>query len=118
MDIDENPDSEVDDNGFHLGFKHGSGQKYGGIPNFSRRQVRYLEKNVKYKSKYLDMRKRMTVKNKHIVFSEESGKPFIRKSKVRSKETKLQKRRKMIIPVALQNHIAQMKVTLTLRPNS
>lgn len=91
LDIDENPDSEVDDNGFHLGFKHGSGQKYGGIPNFSRRQVRYLEKNVKYKSKYLDMRKRMTVKNKHIVFSEESGKPFIRKSKVRSKVEKFLK---------------------------
>lgn len=91
LDIDENPDSEVDDNGFHLGFKHGSGQKYGGIPNFSRRQVRYLEKNVKYKSKYLDMRKRMTVKNKHILFSEESGKPCIRKSKVRSKVEKFLK---------------------------
>ncbi|XP_076780383.1 trimethylguanosine synthase isoform X2 [Arvicanthis niloticus] len=91
LDIDENPDSEVDDNGFLLGFKHGSGQKYGGIPNFSRRQVRYLEKNVKYKSKYLDMRKRMTVKNKHILFTEESGKPFIKKSKVRSKVEKFLK---------------------------
>lgn len=27
LDIDENPDSEVDDNGFLLGFNHGSGQK-------------------------------------------------------------------------------------------
>lgn len=33
-------------------------------------------------------------------------------------ETKVQKRRKMVIPMALQNHIAQMKVTLILRPNS
>ncbi|XP_052031974.1 trimethylguanosine synthase isoform X2 [Apodemus sylvaticus] len=91
LDIEENPDSEVDDNGFLLGFKHGSGQKYGGIPNFSRRQVRYLEKNVKYKSKYLDMRKQMTVKNTHIRFPEESGKPFVRKSKVRSKVEKFLK---------------------------
>ncbi|GAB1288280.1 Trimethylguanosine synthase [Apodemus speciosus] len=91
LDIDENPDSEVSDNGFLLGFKHGSGQKYGGIPNFSRRQVRYLEKNVKYKSKYLDMRKQMTVKNTHIRFPEEPGKPFVRKSKVRSKVEKFLK---------------------------
>ncbi|XP_051015694.1 trimethylguanosine synthase [Acomys russatus] len=88
LDIDENPDSEVDDSGFLLGFKHGSGQKYGGIPSFSHRQVRYLEKNVKYKSRYLDMRKRMTVKNKHILFTEESGKPLVKKSKVRSKVEK------------------------------
>ncbi|XP_052574821.1 trimethylguanosine synthase isoform X2 [Peromyscus californicus insignis] len=91
LDIDENPNSEVDDNGLLLGFKHGSGQKYGGIPNFSRRQVRYLEKNVKYKSRYLDMRKRMTVKNKHILFTEESGKPLLKKSKVRSKVEKFLK---------------------------
>ncbi|XP_003509459.1 trimethylguanosine synthase isoform X1 [Cricetulus griseus] len=91
LDIDENPNSEVDDNGFLLGFKHGSGQKYGGIPNFSHRQVRYLEKNVKYKSKYLDMRKQMTVKNKHILFTEESGKPLLKKSKVRSKVEKFLK---------------------------
>lgn len=91
LDIDENPNSEVDDNGLLLGFKHGSGQKYGGIPNFSHRQVRYLEKNVKYKSQYLDMRKRMTIKNKHILFTEESGKPLLKKSKVRSKVEKFLK---------------------------
>ncbi|XP_021078577.1 trimethylguanosine synthase isoform X2 [Mesocricetus auratus] len=90
LDIDENPNSEVDDNGFLLGFKHGSGQKYGGIPNFSHRQVRYLEKNVKYKSKCLDMRRRMTLKNKHILFTEESGKP-LKKSKVRNKVEKFLK---------------------------
>lgn len=27
LDIDENPDSDFDDNGSLLGFKHGSGQK-------------------------------------------------------------------------------------------
>lgn len=91
LDIDENPDSEVDDNGFLLGFKHGSGQKYGGIQNFSHRQVRYLEKNLKYKSKYLDMRKQMTVKNKHIRFTEELGKPLLKKSKVRNKVEKFLK---------------------------
>ncbi|KAL6040923.1 hypothetical protein STEG23_037899 [Scotinomys teguina] len=91
LDIDENPNSEVDDNGLLLGFKHGSGQKYGGIQNFSHRQVRYLEKNVKYKSKYLDMRKRMTVKNKHILFTEEVGKAFLKKSKVQSKVEKFLK---------------------------
>ncbi|XP_021482134.1 trimethylguanosine synthase isoform X1 [Meriones unguiculatus] len=91
LDIDENPDSEVDDSGFLLGFKHGSGQKYGGIPNFSHRRVRYLEKNVKNKSKYLDMRKRMTVKNKHVLFTEEPGKPLLKKSKVRSKVEKFLK---------------------------
>ncbi|CAH6777333.1 trimethylguanosine synthase [Phodopus roborovskii] len=91
LDIDENPNSEVDDNGFLLGFKHGSGQKYGGIPNFSHRQVRYLEKNLKYKSKYLDMRKQMSVKNKHILFTEESGKPLLKKSRVRSKVEKFLK---------------------------
>uniref|UniRef100_A0A8C6HIW0 Trimethylguanosine synthase n=1 Tax=Mus spicilegus TaxID=10103 RepID=A0A8C6HIW0_MUSSI len=92
LDVDENPDSEVDDNGFLLGFKHGSGQKYGGIPNFSHRQVRYLEKNVKYKSKYLDLRKQMPVKSKHILFTEDSGKPFVVcKSKVRSKVEKFLK---------------------------
>lgn len=91
LDIDENPDTEVDDNGFLLGFKHGSGQKYGGIQNFSHRQVRYLEKNLKYKSKYLDMRKQMTVKNKHIRFTEELGKPLLKKSKVRNKVEKFLK---------------------------
>ncbi|XP_038204052.1 trimethylguanosine synthase isoform X2 [Arvicola amphibius] len=91
LDIDENPDTEVDDNGFLLGFKHGTGQKYGGIQNFSHRQVRYLEKNLKHKSKYLDMRTQMTVKNRHIRFTEELGKPLLKKSKVRNKVEKFLK---------------------------
>uniref|UniRef100_A0A2K6MLA7 Trimethylguanosine synthase n=1 Tax=Rhinopithecus bieti TaxID=61621 RepID=A0A2K6MLA7_RHIBE len=79
LDIDENPASDFDDSGSLLGFKYGSGQKYGGIPNFSHRQVRYLEKNMKQKSKYLDMRRQVKMKNKHIFFTKESEKPFSRK---------------------------------------
>ncbi|NP_079107.6 trimethylguanosine synthase isoform 1 [Homo sapiens] len=88
LDIDENPASDFDDSGSLLGFKYGSGQKYGGIPNFSHRQVRYLEKNVKLKSKYLDMRRQIKMKNKHIFFTKESEKPFFKKSKILSKVEK------------------------------
>ncbi|XP_047405635.1 trimethylguanosine synthase isoform X2 [Sciurus carolinensis] len=91
LDIDENPDTDLDDNGSFLGFKHGSGQKYGEIPNFSHRQVRYLDKNVKRKSKYLDMRRQIKMKNKHIIFTEESQKPFPKKSKALSKVEKFLK---------------------------
>ncbi|XP_055142353.1 trimethylguanosine synthase isoform X2 [Symphalangus syndactylus] len=82
LDIDENPASDFDDSGSLLGFK------YGGIPNFSHRQVRYLEKNVKRKSKYLDMRRQIKMKNKHIFFTKESEKPFFKKSKTLSKVEK------------------------------
>ncbi|ELW71973.1 Trimethylguanosine synthase [Tupaia chinensis] len=91
LDIDENPNSDIDDNGSLLGFKHGSGLKYGGIPNFSQRQVRYLEKNMKRKSKYLDMRRQIKMKNKHIFFTEESEKPYFKKSKALSKVEKFLK---------------------------
>nr|XP_054512721.1 trimethylguanosine synthase isoform X2 [Pan troglodytes] len=82
LDIDENPTSDFDGSGSLLGFK------YGGIPNFSHRQVRYLEKNVKHKSKYLDMRRQIKMKNKHIFFTKESEKPFFKKSKTLSKVEK------------------------------
>uniref|UniRef100_A0A8C9P0K8 Trimethylguanosine synthase n=1 Tax=Spermophilus dauricus TaxID=99837 RepID=A0A8C9P0K8_SPEDA len=91
LDIDENPDADLNDNDSFLGFKHGSGQKYGEIPNFSRRQVRYLDKNVKRKSKYLDMRRQIKMKNKHIFFTEELEKPFLKKSKALSKVEKFLK---------------------------
>ncbi|XP_017387291.1 trimethylguanosine synthase isoform X2 [Cebus imitator] len=80
LDIDENPASDFDDSGSLLGFKHGSGQNH--------RQVRYLEKNMKHKSKYLDMRRQIKMKNKHIFFTEESEKPFFKKSKTLSKVEK------------------------------
>ncbi|XP_006924032.1 trimethylguanosine synthase [Pteropus alecto] len=91
LDIEENPDSDFDDNGSLLGFKHGSGQKYGGISNFSHRQVGYLQKNVKYKSKFLDMRRQINMKNKHIFFTEESEKTCFKKSKALSKVEKFLK---------------------------
>lgn len=91
LDISENPDSDLDDNGALLGFKHGSGQKYGGIANFSHRQVRYLEKNIKHKSKHLDMRRQIKMKNKHIFFTEEAEKSFLKKSKTLSKVEKFLK---------------------------
>ncbi|XP_004580647.2 trimethylguanosine synthase [Ochotona princeps] len=91
LDVDENPCAELDDNGALLGFKHGSGQKYGGITHFSRRQVRYLEKNMKRKSKYLDMRRQIKMKNKHIFFTEEAEKSFFKKSKTLSKVEKFLK---------------------------
>ncbi|XP_007464096.1 PREDICTED: trimethylguanosine synthase [Lipotes vexillifer] len=90
LDIDENPDSDFDVDGSLLGFKHGSGQKYGGISNFSHRRVRYLHKNVKSKSKYLDMRRQINMKNKHI-FTEEPGKTLFKKSKTLSKVEKFLK---------------------------
>lgn len=91
LDIDENVDSDLDDNGSLLGFKYGSGQKYGGIQHFSHRQIRYLEKNVKRKSKYLDMRRQIKMKNKHIVFTEKSEKTVFKKSKALSKVEKFLK---------------------------
>ncbi|XP_061027331.1 trimethylguanosine synthase isoform X3 [Eubalaena glacialis] len=91
LDIDENPDSDFDVDGSLLGFKHGSGQKYGGISNFSHRRVRYLHKDVRYKSKYLDMRRQINMKNKHIFFTEEPGKTLFKKSKTLSKVEKFLK---------------------------
>ncbi|XP_023573502.1 trimethylguanosine synthase isoform X2 [Octodon degus] len=91
LDIDENVDSDLDDSGALLGLKHGSGQKYGGIQTFSHRQVRYLEKNIKRRSKYLDMRRQIKVKNKHIFFTEESEKSVFKRSKTLSKVEKFLK---------------------------
>ncbi|XP_058384701.1 trimethylguanosine synthase isoform X2 [Diceros bicornis minor] len=91
LDIDENPDSDFDDSGSLLGLQHGSGQKYGGISDFSQRRVRYLQKNVKYKSKFLDMRRQINMKNKHIFFTEESEKMIFKKSKTLSKVEKFLK---------------------------
>ncbi|XP_004679929.1 PREDICTED: trimethylguanosine synthase [Condylura cristata] len=91
LDIDENPDSDLENDGSLLGFKHGSGQKYGEISNFSHRRVRYLQKNIKYKSKFLDMRRQINMKNKHIFFTEEAEKPLLKKSKALSKVEKFLK---------------------------
>ncbi|XP_045148843.1 trimethylguanosine synthase [Echinops telfairi] len=86
LDIDENPHSDLHENGCLLGFQHGSGQKYGEISDFSHRKVKYLEKNVKYKSKFLDMRRQINMKNKQIFTKE-----FCKKSKTLSKVEKFLK---------------------------
>ncbi|XP_075405789.1 trimethylguanosine synthase [Tenrec ecaudatus] len=86
LDIDESPPSDLHENGCLLGFQQGSGQKYGGISNFSQRKVKYLEKNVKYKSKFLDMRRQINMKNKQMFTKE-----FCKKSKTLSKVEKFLK---------------------------
>ncbi|NWZ61469.1 TGS1 synthase, partial [Acrocephalus arundinaceus] len=72
LDVDENPLEDPEETCSVLGFKCGTGQKYGGIPDFTHRSVQYLEKKAKLKSKFLDMRKPRKSKNTHIFFTEES----------------------------------------------
>ncbi|XP_027494628.1 trimethylguanosine synthase isoform X1 [Corapipo altera] len=72
LDVDENPVEDPEETCSVLGFKCGTGKKYGGIPDFTHRSVQYLEKKAKLKSKYLDMRKPRKSKNTHIFFTEES----------------------------------------------
>ncbi|NXF10216.1 TGS1 synthase, partial [Smithornis capensis] len=72
LDVDENPAEDPEETCSVLGFKCGTGQKYGGIPDFTHRTVQYLEKKAKLKSKFLDMRKPRKSKNTHIFFTEES----------------------------------------------
>ncbi|NXX44635.1 TGS1 synthase, partial [Tricholaema leucomelas] len=72
LDADEDPVEDPEETCSILGFKCGTGQKYGGIPDFTHRSVQYLEKKAKLKSKFLDMRKPRKSKNTHIFFTEES----------------------------------------------
>ncbi|NWI48729.1 TGS1 synthase, partial [Calyptomena viridis] len=72
LDVDENPMEDPEETCSVLGFKCGTGQKYGGIPDFTHRTVQYLEKKAKLKSKFLDMRKPRKSKNTHIFFTGES----------------------------------------------
>ncbi|KAF4803216.1 hypothetical protein TURU_018337 [Turdus rufiventris] len=72
LDADENPVEDAEETCSLLGFKCGTGEKYGGIPDFTHRSVQYLEKKAKLKSKFLDMRKPRKSKNTHIFFTEES----------------------------------------------
>ncbi|NXL45790.1 TGS1 synthase, partial [Podilymbus podiceps] len=71
LDVDENPVEDPEETCSVLGFKCGTGQKYGGIPDFTHRSLQYLEKKAKLKSKFLDMRKPRKSKNTHIFFTEE-----------------------------------------------
>ncbi|NXO03282.1 TGS1 synthase, partial [Rhinopomastus cyanomelas] len=72
LDVDENPGEDPEETFSVLGFKRGTGQKYGGMPDFTHRSVQYLEKKAKVKSRFLDMRKPRKSKNTHIFFTEES----------------------------------------------
>ncbi|NWX84640.1 TGS1 synthase, partial [Nothoprocta pentlandii] len=85
LDVDENPMEDPEETCSILGFKCGTGQKYGGIPDFTHRSVQYLEKNVKLKSRFLDMRKPRKSKNTHIFFPEEPEKTSCQKSKTLKK---------------------------------
>ncbi|XP_054841231.1 trimethylguanosine synthase [Eublepharis macularius] len=71
-----------------LGLKLGMGKKYRGIPDFSERRVTHFNKNMKFKSKFLDMRRTVKTKNKHIFFTEESDRLFCKKSKTLNKVEK------------------------------
>ncbi|KAM6141479.1 trimethylguanosine synthase [Phoenicopterus ruber ruber] len=84
LDVDENPVEDPEETCSVLGFKCGTGQKYGGIPDFTHRSVQYLEKKARLKSKFLDMRKPRKSKNTHIFFTEESG-TFSKKNKTLKK---------------------------------
>ncbi|NXB93572.1 TGS1 synthase, partial [Vidua chalybeata] len=72
LDVDENPVEDPEETCSVLGFKCGTGQKYGGIPDFTHRSVQFLEKKAKLKSSFLDMRKPRKSKNTHIFFTEKS----------------------------------------------
>ncbi|XP_077639694.1 trimethylguanosine synthase isoform X1 [Lonchura striata] len=72
LDMEENPVEDPEETCSVLGFKCGTGQKYGGIPDFTHRSVQYLEKKAKLKSRFLDMRKPRKSKNTHIFFTEKS----------------------------------------------
>ncbi|KGL83079.1 Trimethylguanosine synthase, partial [Tinamus guttatus] len=111
LDVDENPMEDPEETCSILGFKCGTGQKYGGIPDFTHRSVEYLEKNVKLKSRFLDMRKPRKSKNTHIFFPEEPEKTSCQKSKTLKKvELFLKQVVKPLEEVASQKAIPQDKV--------
>ncbi|KAM5158394.1 trimethylguanosine synthase isoform 1-T1 [Mantella aurantiaca] len=72
LDAEENPSEVLAESSTILGLKHGKGQKYGGIPHFKHRTLRYLDKGVRHHSHFLDMHRRVNVKNSHIFFPDDS----------------------------------------------
>ncbi|XP_018415617.1 PREDICTED: trimethylguanosine synthase [Nanorana parkeri] len=72
LDAEENPSEVFAESSTILGLKHGKGQKYGGIPHFKHRTLRYLDKGVRHRSHFLDMHRHWNVKNSHIFFQEDS----------------------------------------------
>ncbi|XP_068788794.1 trimethylguanosine synthase isoform X4 [Struthio camelus] len=111
LDVDENPVEDPEETCSILGFKRGTGQKYGGIPDFTHRSVQYLEKNAKLKSKFLDMRKPRKSKNTHIFFAEEPETKSCQKSKTLKKvEEFLKQVNKPVEEVTPQKSVPQDKV--------
>ncbi|XP_020668629.3 trimethylguanosine synthase [Pogona vitticeps] len=85
LDAEEDPQADPEKVCCLLGLKHGSGQKYRNIPGFSERRVTHLSKNMKFKSKFLDMRRTIKAKNKHTFFTEEPEVLVFKKSETLNK---------------------------------
>nr|XP_033789530.1 trimethylguanosine synthase [Geotrypetes seraphini] len=81
LDAEENPTTVLEETCSVLGYKYSKGQKYSGISQLSCRKVQYLEKDVKFKSKLLDMHRPIGSKNKHIFFPEENEEAPLKKNK-------------------------------------
>ncbi|XP_026561981.1 trimethylguanosine synthase isoform X1 [Pseudonaja textilis] len=88
LDVEENPQGDSDGIFYQLGFKHGTGQKYRDIPRFSEKKVIRLNKNIKFKSEFLDMRRTIKTKNKHTYFTDEPETFMLKKSKTLNKVQK------------------------------
>ncbi|XP_053101931.1 trimethylguanosine synthase isoform X2 [Hemicordylus capensis] len=91
LDAEEQPPADPETICCLLGLKHGTGQKYKGISGFSERRVTCFNKNMKFKSKSLDMRRTIKTKNKHTYFTEESEVSLCKMSKTLNKVEKFLK---------------------------
>nr|XP_060631317.1 trimethylguanosine synthase [Anolis sagrei ordinatus] len=85
LDAEEDPQADPDEVFGLLGLKRGIGQRYREIPGFSERRVTHFNRNMKFKSKLLDMRRTIKTKNKHIFFTEEPEVGAFKKSKTLNK---------------------------------
>ncbi|KAH0617701.1 hypothetical protein JD844_016197 [Phrynosoma platyrhinos] len=85
LDAEEDPQADPENVFCLLGLKHGTGRRYKEIPGFSERKVTHLNKNMKFKSKVLDMRRTIKSKNKHIFFTEEPEVVVFKKSETLNK---------------------------------
>ncbi|XP_042321283.1 trimethylguanosine synthase [Sceloporus undulatus] len=85
LDAEEDPQADPENVFGLLGLKHGTGRRYKEIPGFSERKVTHLNKNMKFKSKVLDMRRTIKTKNKHIFFTEEPEMVVFKKSETLNK---------------------------------
>ncbi|XP_072267290.1 trimethylguanosine synthase isoform X2 [Pyxicephalus adspersus] len=91
LDVEENPQEVLAESSTILGLKHGKGQKYGGIPDFKHRTLRYLDKGVRHRSHFLDMHRPVNVKNRHIFFADDSDKKSTKSKTLKKVQTFLRK---------------------------